>query len=122
MICSRKTLKNGLRRTLGGILIGLGWILSPLTWWNDWFINLPLSWLLAGFVARQDQAAFGKYFIFFYWFTNLLGFLLMYLGWRFAFFMKKVSRREIFISFSVSLLYTGVIWILVKFEILKPLF
>ena len=29
------------------LLLALGWLLSPLCWWNDLVINLPIAWGLA---------------------------------------------------------------------------
>ena len=28
----------------GGILAIIGWILSPLTWWNDPLVNIPIAY------------------------------------------------------------------------------
>lgn len=33
------------------LLLGIGWLLSPLCWWNDLVINLPLAWLVARLLA-----------------------------------------------------------------------
>ncbi|MEB3104243.1 MAG: hypothetical protein VKN17_00515, partial [Cyanobacteriota bacterium] len=32
------------------VLIGVGWLLSPLCWWNDLVINLPLAYGFARLV------------------------------------------------------------------------
>ena len=32
---------NGTRRVAGGFLGFIGYMLSPLSWWNDLFVNVP---------------------------------------------------------------------------------
>lgn len=36
-----------LKRMSHAVIFFIGWILSPLTWWNAQFVNIPLSYLLA---------------------------------------------------------------------------
>jgi hypothetical protein len=108
-------------RAIGGILFVVGWLLSPLTWWNDALINIPLAWLLASWIAQVHTNAFAFFFLLFFWLTNLAGFILMYFGWRFFRLKKPVSKREMLVSFFVSLGYTAVILILIKLGVLKPL-
>ncbi|MGJ3254268.1 MAG: hypothetical protein ACFE0J_24510, partial [Elainellaceae cyanobacterium] len=33
-----------LKTLRGGFLVGLGYMLSPLSWWNDLFFNLPIAY------------------------------------------------------------------------------
>ncbi len=35
------------RRLLHTLVIAAGFVLSPLSWWNDMVVNLPLSYLMA---------------------------------------------------------------------------
>ncbi|MFS8793456.1 MULTISPECIES: hypothetical protein [unclassified Synechococcus] len=32
------------KKLRGGILLILGFMLSPLSWWNDLFFNLPIAY------------------------------------------------------------------------------
>ena len=34
---------NLFKNLRGGALVGLGYMLSPLSWWNDLFFNLPIA-------------------------------------------------------------------------------
>ena len=53
-------------RIVGGILFVVGWVFSPLTWWNDGLINLPIAWLLASWVVPSNGKTFEFFFLFFY--------------------------------------------------------
>jgi len=49
-----KALLNELRKTKSVravFLIVVGWILSPLTFWNDAVVNIPITYLCASVVA-----------------------------------------------------------------------
>ncbi len=110
------------RKTTGGILVTIGYLLSPLSWWNDAFINIPLALVLAWLVSFLYQPAFTASLIFGYWLTNVLGLVLLHKGARQMLPEKQPPnlRRELLTDVVVSLIYTGVIAALIKFEILKP--
>jgi len=58
----------------------IGWILSPFTWWNDAFVNLPIAYLSANIINRLFANSFLSVFLVSYWLTNILGIVLMYVG------------------------------------------
>lgn len=110
------------RKFSGGILATIGFLLSPLSWWNDAFVNIPLALLFAWLVSFFYKPAFTASLILGYWLTNVLGFVLMHKGAR-QMLSKESSagtRRELVTDIMVSLIYTFVIIVLVKLEILKP--
>ncbi len=111
-----------LKKVFGILLFGLGWLLSPLTWWNDVLINLPLAWLMASIFFSENQSAFSLCFIISYWMTNLMGFILMHLGWKIFKSRVQMTKKDLLQSFLVSLAYTLVILVLVKMNVLRPLF
>lgn len=110
------------RKVSGGILATIGYLLSPLSWWNDAFINIPLALLFAWLVSLCYKPAFAASLIVGYWLTNVIGFVLMHKGARRMFPGKSPpdSRRELVTDIVVSLIYTVVIILLLKFGILKP--
>lgn len=111
------------RKMTGGFLAVIGYLLSPLSWWNDAFVNLPLALAFAWIVSALYKPIFAAALIVGYWLTNVLGFVLMHKGAQ-QFLSEKslpYSRREILKDVAVSLAYTVVIVILVKAGVLKPI-
>ena len=111
------------RRVTGGILAAAGFMLSPLSWWNDAFVNLPLALAFAWLVSAFYQPAFEVAVVVGYWLTNVLGFVLLHIGTRRA--LNRESRiprrRELLRDIGISVLYTVLIVALIKFGVLKPL-
>ena len=54
-----------------------GWLLSPLTPWNDAILNIPIAYLLANFISRFMPNSFGFIFLACYWLTNLVGVIMI---------------------------------------------
>src|ERR1051325_1398774 len=118
------------RKISGGVLGVIGFMLSPLSWWNDAIVNLPLAWLFASPVAliyrpaaEPDSKVFDALVILGYWLTNVLGFVLMHKGAQQVLSKeaKKYSRRELLKDVAVSLAYTALIVLLLKLGVLKPI-
>lgn len=118
------------QKVAGGILAALGFMLSPLSWWNDAFVNLPLAlafaWLVSLIAAPAwRETVFGIALIVGYWLTNVLGFVLMHRGARHLLAREKTGtspahgalRKDLL----VSLAYTALIVILIKLGVLKPI-
>lgn len=73
---SRSTFK----RLRGGFLLVLGYLLSPLCWWNDLIFNLPIAYGF-GYICRWFSASwFIPGLIAGYWLSNVIGILLMQFG------------------------------------------
>src|SRR5580700_9068633 len=68
------------RKVSGGTLAFIGYMLSPLSWWNDLFVNWPIALVCAWVVAWFYKPAFTASLIGAYWLTNVLGFVLMQKG------------------------------------------
>lgn len=114
----------------GGILGVIGFMLSPLSWWNDAVVNLPLALIFATLVglvyrpvAEPDSTAFNAAVILGYWLTNVLGFVLLHKGAQQVLSNeeKKYSRRALLKDVVVSILYTALIVVLIKTGVLKPI-
>src|ERR1041385_2946887 len=100
------------RKLSGGILAAVGFMLSPLSWWNDLFVNLPLALMFAWLVSLVYRPAFDASVVVGYWLTNVLGFVLMHKGAqkiRAAPSEENYFRRELWKDLAISLAYTGLI-------------
>jgi hypothetical protein len=111
------------RKVTGGVLAFIGFMLSPLSWWNDMFVNVPLALVFAWGISLFHPKAFAASLIIGYWLTNVLGFVLMHKGAQTALSEKpaRYSRRDLLRDIGISLLYTGVIVALIELGILQPL-
>ncbi len=67
-----------MRRSLTAAFFVIGWILSPLTWWNDAFVNLPLSYLLASAIWYFIPVSFFWLVLGSYLLTNIVGLAFVY--------------------------------------------
>ena len=107
------------RRLLNIILVTTGFILSPLTWWNDLVVNIPLAYFFSLPFSILDEWLFLPSFIFGYWLTNLLGFLLMHLGGEGLIYNER-STISVKRSLYISLLYSIIVITLVLLGWLAP--
>ncbi len=110
------------RKITGGFLAVVGYMLSPLSWWNDLFVNVPLALVFAWVISFFYPPAFQVCLVLGYWLTNVLGFILMHKGAEQLLTEEgnKYSLRKLLRDVGISLLYTGLIVALVKFGVLKP--
>jgi hypothetical protein len=110
------------RKVSGGILAVIGYLLSPLSWWNDLFVNVPLALVFAWLMSALYKPAFTAALVVGYLLTNIAGFVLMHKGIRQLLAEKDQpeTKRELRKDLVVSLLYTLVIIALVKAGVLKP--
>ena len=110
------------RKVQGGVLGLLGFLLSPLSWWNDAFINLPLALGFGWLVARIFPRAFEPAVVVGYWLTNVLGLILMHKGAQqiAADGGRRYTRRDLMKDLAVSVGYTLLIVALLHFKILRP--
>lgn len=111
------------RRLVSGIVAFIGYILSPLSWWNDTFINLPLAYLFASLISLASHRLFAPAMILGYWLTNIAGILLMARGTAglIAGDSPRPGRRQLVWSLIAATGYTLLIVLLYAFGILKPL-
>src|SRR5438045_7422757 len=111
------------RKFSGWILAVVGFMLSPLSWWNDLFVNVPLALTFAWVLSLIYKPAFEISLIVGYWLTNILGLFLLQKGGQQLLTGKDrpYSRRELVRDIGVALLYTALIVALLKFGVLKPI-
>jgi len=114
-------MSNLFRKFRSSAIVGLGYMLSPLSWWNDLFFNLPIAlafgyvvswfhseWLLPGTVVG-------------YWLSNVLGIVMMQLGATDLFLNeeRRNLKRDLLLGIGGSTLYTVVVTLLIYFHVLE---
>jgi len=111
-----------LKKIYNGILITIGFILSPLSWWNDLIINFPLSYIIAFPFGLISEKLFIPMFIIAYWLGNVIGFIMMHHGTKNLLnkdIKKETTQKELKKVIIISFLYTFLILILIYFGILE---
>jgi hypothetical protein len=99
------------------VVLTTGYLLCPISWWNDVFLNLPLAYLIASIFARFFPPLTTAY-----WLSNLLGMALMHIAaiglarnWR----LKPIQITQ---NLLIALGYTILLLILFRLGVLKPVF
>lgn len=103
------------------LLFFIGWVLSPFTWWNDAFVNIPLSYLLANLLFVLTRLSFKWLVIGSYWFTNALGIILMYFGGKHLILSSKNKIKAAGLMAIFLILYSAFMLYLDKHGKLIPL-
>ena len=101
------------------VIATIGFILSPLTWWNDMIVNVPLAYLFSLPFSLINEQLFLPSFILGYWLTNLLGFLLLHYGGEGLVHQRRptISIKR---SIIISVIYSVIMVILVLLGWLAP--
>jgi hypothetical protein len=101
----------------------VGFMLSPLSWWNDAFVNFPLAIGFGWLVALVYKPAFEPAVVFGYWLTNVLGLVLLHKGAKKAMHSQQerpYTAKSLARDMAISLIYTLVIVLLLKLKVLQP--
>ena len=69
-----------LRRGFAVFVVGFGFLLSPLCWWNDLFFNLPLAYFVGYGCSLFLPKLLVPGTIAGYWLSNLVGLFLIQVG------------------------------------------
>jgi len=99
----------------------IGWMLSPFTFWNDTFVNIPIAYLCANLVAKHVQVSFLHLVLIFYWITNGLGLFIMFLSGKKVLEEQKGIVRGLIHLLATILVYSFILVVLSKIGILKPI-
>jgi hypothetical protein len=113
--------KSIIQKIKGGIFLAVGYLLSPLCWWNDLIINLPIAYGFGYVVSLWQADWFFPAAIAGYWLSNLVGIVLMQMGAKDVLQNTVKSRslkQEIFSGVLTSTAYTVAIVALVYFHVL----
>ncbi|MEL6223710.1 MAG: hypothetical protein AAFR31_13840 [Cyanobacteria bacterium J06627_8] len=105
----------------GTLLIGLGYMLSPLSWWNDLFFNLPIAYAFGYVVSLGHSNWFLPATVVGYWLSNVLGFVLMQIGVGDVAFKDRPRnpKKDLLISLGTSTLYTVAVLALFQLHIFE---
>lgn len=109
------------KKTRGGLLFVIGYLLSPLSFWNDVFFNLPVAYGFGYLCSWASQDWFLPGTIVGYWLSNIAGVLLMQFGATEVLKDQPKQRNikeELLIGVLSSTAYSLVILALVQFKIL----
>lgn len=109
------------KKIRGGLLLGIGYLLSPLCWWNDIFFNLPIAYGFGYICSWLSPDLLFPCTIVGYWLSNIVGILLMQLGTLDVFTDKpkeKNLKKELLTGLVSSTAFTLVIVALIHFNVL----
>lgn len=113
---------TGIQKLKGVVLLVIGYLLSPLCWWNDLIFNLPIaygfgyvcSWVWPDLLLPASIVG--------YWLSNLVGIVLMQMGAVKVLQKQPQDRslkKELMSGFISSTAYTAVIVLLIQFKIVE---
>ena len=111
-----------LKKLRGGFLLILGFLLSPLSFWNDLFFNLPIAYFFGYLCSLLSPDLLLPCSIGGYWLSNIVGILLMQVGAVDVFQDRPKERslkKELLMGAVSSAVYTLVILVLIQFKILQ---
>jgi hypothetical protein len=113
--------QNRWQKLRGGLLLAVGYLLSPLSWWNDLFFNLPIAYGFGYLCSWFSPHLLLSASIVGYWFSNILGILLMQVG-AVSIVQEAPQERNLkqalLTGFLSSTAYTLIILVLVQFKVL----
>ena len=110
-----------LKKLRGGFFLVIGYLLSPLCWWNDLFFNLPIAYFFGYVCSLLSPNLLLPCSILGYWLSNIAGILLMQVGAVDILQGQPKERslkKELLTGLVSSTIYTLVILALVQFKIL----
>ena len=106
------------------IVCTVGFILSPLSWWNDLVVNVPLSYAFAWIVGKTlhpfiviHKWLFIDLLVVGYFLTNLIGFLMIHHS---VSGLKKNKAISIKSQILVSIAYTIIIIVFFSSSFCNP--
>ncbi|MEG4578025.1 hypothetical protein QUA71_00060 [Microcoleus sp. MON1_C5] len=109
------------KKLRGGLFLAIGYLLSPLCWWNDIFFNLPIAYAFGYICSLLSPDLLFPCTIVGYWLSNIAGILLMQLGTLDVFTdqpKEKNFKKELLTGLVSSTAFTLVIVALIHFNVL----
>ncbi|MCC5598746.1 hypothetical protein [Nostoc favosum] len=113
--------KDIFKKLRGGFFLVLGYLLSPLCWWNDLLFNLPIAYGFGYACSLLSPKLLLPCSIIGYWLSNIVGILLMQFGSK-DIFQKEPQehnlKKELITGLISSTAYTLLIILLIQLKIL----
>jgi len=108
-------------RFKGGLMATIGYLLSPLSFWNDVFINFPIAFAFGTVVGLASREFFLPGVVAGYWLSNIAGLVLLHLGAAQAVSGKeeKYTNGRLAKDLALSVGYTIIIIALIYFGIVS---
>jgi hypothetical protein len=109
------------KKIRGGFFLIIGYLLSPMSWWNDLIFNLPIAYGFGYLCSLLSKDLLVPCAIAGYWLSNVLGILLMQAGVMDVLPSQSQERnlkKELLTGLASSTVYTLVIMALIHFKIL----
>ena len=110
------------KKLRGGAFLVIGYLLSPLSFWNDLFFNLPIAYFFGYVCSLIYPNLLIPCSILGYWLSNIAGILLMQVGAVDVFQDQPKERnlkKELLMGLLSSVVYTMVILALVQLKIIQ---
>jgi len=109
-----------MNKVINRVIFVIGWLLSPFTFWNDLFINIPIAYVLALLAVRFLKTDFLVMSVIMYWLTNIVGVYMMILSGKALVKNKEYALKEFRKFLLTVIIYTAVMIVLHKVGVLKP--
>jgi len=96
-------------------------MLSPLSWWNDLFFNLPIALIFGYGASWINSSWFVPGTVIGYWLSNVVGIVMMQFGAG-EILSREENRnlkRDLLLGLGGATLYTLVVAALVYLKVLK---
>jgi len=106
------------RSFINRLVFFIGWLLSPLTSWNDIFINIPLAYVSARIFLKFVRADLTITLVVFYWITNIVGLVMIAVSGASIIKNRKNFPREVIITLAAMLAYSIVMVVLGRLGII----
>ena len=114
------------KKLRGGVFLAIGYLLSPLCWWNDIVFNLPIAYFFGYICSLFNRDLLIPCSIAGYWLSNIFGILMMQAGAMDVLQGQPKERnvkKELLTGIASSTVYTLLILALIQLKILDaPVF
>ena len=110
------------KKLRGGLLVAIGYLLSPLCWWNDIIFNLPIAYFFGYICSWFSPDLLVPCSFAGYWISNIVGILLMQVGAVDILQGKPQNRnlkKDLLMGVVSSTAYTIAILALIQFRIIN---